>query len=77
MLFQASEGSAPPSKKKTVAKKKVHSVFTFDFKNPPEKVTWCLNDPDEDEWTPVIGDWTVPLALKQEWANVFNHEAQS
>nr|GEV66312.1 methyl-CpG-binding domain-containing protein 5-like [Tanacetum cinerariifolium] len=72
-----SEGSAPPSKKKTVAKKKVHSAFTFDFKNPPEMVTWCLNNPDEDEWTPVIGDWTVPAALKQEWANVFNHEAKS
>ncbi|KAI3700358.1 hypothetical protein L2E82_44984 [Cichorium intybus] len=73
----ASEGSAPRSKKKTSARKKVHAAFTFDFRNPPEKVSWCLTYATEDVWSPKIGDWTLPLATKQEWASVFTHACQS
>ncbi|KAI3703365.1 hypothetical protein L1987_73384 [Smallanthus sonchifolius] len=72
-----SEGSAPRSKKKTSARKKVHAAFTFDFKNPPEKVSWCLSYASEDVWSPSIGDLTLPLATKQEWAAVFNHVCQN
>ncbi|CAI9277497.1 methyl-CpG-binding domain-containing protein 5 [Lactuca sativa] len=73
----ASEGSAPRSKKKTSARKKVHAAFSFDFRNPPEKVSWCLTYATEDVWSPRIGDWELPLATKQEWASVFNHVCQS
>lgn len=72
-----SEGSAPRSKKKTGARKKVHAAFTFDFRNPPEKVSWCLSYATEDVWSPSIGDWSLPLATKQEWAAVFNHVCQN
>ncbi|KAJ0850952.1 putative methyl-CpG DNA binding, DNA-binding domain superfamily [Helianthus annuus] len=72
-----SEGSAPRSKKKTTARKKVHAAFTFDFKSPPEKVSWRLTYASEDVWTPSIGDKNLPLATKQEWAAVFNHVCQN
>ncbi|KAI3703363.1 hypothetical protein L1987_73381 [Smallanthus sonchifolius] len=72
-----SGGSAPRSKKKTGARKKVHAAFTFDFKNPPEKVSWCLSYASEDVWSPNIGNLTLPLATKQEWAAVFNHVCQN
>ncbi|MFS7999376.1 putative methyl-CpG DNA binding, DNA-binding domain superfamily [Helianthus anomalus] len=64
-------------KKKTTARKKVHAAFTFDFKNPPEKVSWRLTYASEDVWTPSIGDKNLPLATKQEWAAVFNHVCQN
>ncbi|XP_071690327.1 methyl-CpG-binding domain-containing protein 5-like [Rutidosis leptorrhynchoides] len=74
----ASEGSAPrSSKKKTVAKKKVHTAFKFDFKNPPEKVSWRLTYASEDTWSPSIGDMNLPIAAKQEWASVFNQVCQN
>ncbi|KAM0006283.1 putative methyl-CpG DNA binding, DNA-binding domain superfamily [Helianthus debilis subsp. tardiflorus] len=72
-----SEGSAPRSKKKTTARKKVHAAFAFDFKSPPEKVSWRLTYASEDVWTPSIGDKNLPLATKQEWAAVFNHVCQN
>lgn len=78
LVLQTSEGSAPPSKKKkTGARKKVNAAFIFDFKNPPEKVSWCLSYATEDVWSPSMGDWNVPLATKQEWAAVFNHVCQN
>ncbi|KAK9059145.1 hypothetical protein SSX86_021764 [Deinandra increscens subsp. villosa] len=73
---QAKKTDAPPTtKKKTSARKKVHAVF--DFKNPPEKVSWCLSYATEDVWSPKIGDWTIPLATKQEWASVFSKVCQN
>ncbi|XP_076931630.1 methyl-CpG-binding domain-containing protein 5-like [Bidens hawaiensis] len=65
------------TKKKTSARKKVHAAFTFDFKNPPEKVSWCLSYATDDVWSPNIGDWSIPLATKQEWASVFDHVCKS
>ncbi|KAJ0602924.1 putative methyl-CpG DNA binding, DNA-binding domain superfamily [Helianthus anomalus] len=76
----SAKGSTPTpqtKKKKTTARKKVHAAFTFDFKNPPEKVSWCLSYATDDVWSPSIGDWTIPVATKQEWAAVFNHVSQS
>ncbi|KAL8255861.1 hypothetical protein R6Q59_030928 [Mikania micrantha] len=72
-----SKGTMPQTKKKTSARKKVHAAFTFDFKNPPEKVSWCLSYATEDVWSPSVGDWNVPLSTKQEWAAVFNHVCQN
>ncbi|KAK9068070.1 hypothetical protein SSX86_012181 [Deinandra increscens subsp. villosa] len=72
-----SAGSAPQTKKKTSARKKVHAAFTFDFKNPPEKVSWCLSYASENVWSPIIGYSNLPLATKQEWATVFNHVCQN
>ncbi|KAK1430489.1 hypothetical protein QVD17_13266 [Tagetes erecta] len=69
----ATPKATPPTKKKTSARKKVHAAFTFDFKNPPEKVSWCLNYATDDVWSPTIGNWTIPSATKQEWAAVFDH----
>ncbi|KAI3756617.1 hypothetical protein L1987_56439 [Smallanthus sonchifolius] len=71
------KSTGPQTKKKTSARKKVHAAFTFDFKNPPEKVSWCLSYASEDVWSPSIGDWTIPLATKQEWSAVFNHVCQN
>ncbi|KAL1832285.1 hypothetical protein ACET3Z_001936 [Daucus carota] len=59
--------------KKTGTKRKKEAVWSFDFKNPPEEVTWSLVD---GMWKPSIGGEQVQESTAQEWAATFELECK-
>ncbi|XP_006280964.2 methyl-CpG-binding domain-containing protein 6 [Capsella rubella] len=43
----------------------------FDFKNPPEKVSWSMGNTREEAWTPIIGDVKVQDSVRRDWSTAF------
>lgn len=60
-------------RKNSASQSKEPAGFVFDFGNPPEKVTWTLEDAEEDRWSASIDGEKVPEATQKEWAAVFDH----
>ncbi|CAL9244241.1 unnamed protein product [Arabidopsis halleri] len=43
----------------------------FDFKNPPEKVSWSMANAGEEAWVPIIGDVKVQDSVRRDWSTAF------
>ncbi|XP_010541402.1 PREDICTED: methyl-CpG-binding domain-containing protein 5-like isoform X2 [Tarenaya hassleriana] len=57
------------------AKKAKETPFSFDFHNPPEKVSWVLTNDSEEEysWTPfTASDEKVPESIARDWTTAFS-----
>ncbi|CAI9105705.1 OLC1v1004690C2 [Oldenlandia corymbosa var. corymbosa] len=72
-----SESPAERKKKKPKATSnaKNFSDLNFDFKNPPESVTWVQSDASGDNWVPSTDDGNVPIDAK-EWGTVYARLSQ-
>ncbi|XXG85075.1 hypothetical protein AAC387_Pa11g0236 [Persea americana] len=46
---------------------KQQSALRFDFKNPPAKVSWVLNNSAEGSWTPYINKEEVSESTRNSW----------
>jgi hypothetical protein len=43
----------------------------FDFKNPPDKVSWSMANAGEEGWIPNIGDVKVQDSVRRDWSTAF------
>ncbi|KAK4741849.1 hypothetical protein SAY87_025437 [Trapa incisa] len=66
---ETGESTASQRQKNGTAPK---SPPNFDFSDPPEKVTWVLNDYSNGSWTPYVDGKKVPDPTAKEWSATFN-----
>lgn len=73
---QPSDGASDHRKKKSKSNLRNFSDVKFDFRNPPQSLTWVQADDCPDEWVPISGNATVPESKRTEWGNVFSRVTQ-
>ncbi|KAL3518594.1 hypothetical protein ACH5RR_021183 [Cinchona calisaya] len=73
---QPSAGPSDLRKKKPKSNIRNFSDVKFDFRIPPQSLTWVQVDDSPDEWAPISVNATVPESEKTEWGNVFSRVTQ-
>ncbi|KAG9153569.1 hypothetical protein Leryth_008508 [Lithospermum erythrorhizon] len=58
--------------KKPKRKRGDFSGVDFDYRNPPQNVTWTLTNASHDIWTPAVDEGVTPEHVKRTWDTAFS-----
>ncbi|KAL3530348.1 hypothetical protein ACH5RR_009670 [Cinchona calisaya] len=74
----ATPSESPSNNKKKKSKPNIRnfSDLKFDFKNPPQGLTWVQEDDCPDAWVPIADNIIIPESKKIEWGSVFSRVTQ-